>query len=153
MGSRSLYHLSVADRPIDREAWATLIAELIAGETRGKKATFARLVGVDPKTIGHWLTGAVEVSEQSVRRVATALGRPPMDLLVAVGYYRADEVARPRPQTEEEVDEVLDLVAGDNRLTPHQKRQVIDMILDRRDRERAAERAEAQRLIEFFAGS
>jgi transcriptional regulator with XRE-family HTH domain len=91
-GSRSLYHQAVADRPIDRQAWAQLVADLIASETGGNKAAFARRVGVDPKTINHWLAGNVDVSEASVRRVADALGRRPLDLLVAVGYYRADEV-------------------------------------------------------------
>lgn len=69
-----------------------LVADLITSETGGKKATFARLVGVDPKTIGHWLAGTVDVSEASVRRVATALGRRTLELLVKVGYYSAEEV-------------------------------------------------------------
>lgn len=150
-GSRSLYHQDVADRPIDREAWAALIGALIDSETKGKKATFARLVGVDPKTIGHWLAGAVDVSEQSVRRVATATGRPPMDLLVAVGYYRQEEVSRPTPtESEAEIDEVIELVATDDKLSPRAKKQIIDLILARRDRERAAERDEVQRLIDAF---
>jgi hypothetical protein len=140
----------VADRPIDRQAWAELIAALIKSETRGKKATFARLVGVDPKTIGHWLGGTVEVSEQSVRRVATALGRPPMDLLVAVGYYSEDEVGRPSAQPPIDVDEVIQLVATDDRLSARAKKQIIDLVLARRDREREAERDEVQRLIDAF---
>lgn len=134
-GSRSLYHQAVADRPIDREAWAGLIAALITGETKGKKATFARLVGVDPKTIGHWLAGTVEVSEQSVRRVATALGRPPMDLLVAVGYYRPEEVAAPLAETDDgqdpEVEAILAAPVSDVR-----KKQMLELLFQMRKRDR-----------------
>lgn len=134
-GSRSLYHQAVADRPIDREAWAALIAALITSETKGKKATFARLVGVDPKTIGHWLAGNVEVSEQSVRRVAAALDRPPMDLLVAVGYYRPDELTQPPPEVADEPDpEIAAILAAP--VGPVQQKRMLELLFQMRERDR-----------------
>lgn len=101
----------MADRPIDRRAWAALVSELIETEARGKKAAFARLVGVDPKTIAHWLAGTVDVSEASVRRVATALGRPTLDLLVEVGYYSREEVGGEPASAREPMDPDLLILA------------------------------------------
>jgi hypothetical protein len=143
----------VADRPIDREAWATLIAELIAGETRGKKATFARLVGVDPKTIGHWLAGTVEVSEQSVRRVATALDRPAMDLLVAVGYYRADEVTTPATKagTDEEPDPEIDAIVAAP-VSDRQKKRMLEILFQMRERDRQRRMEDIAFLLDREAG-
>jgi DNA-binding transcriptional regulator YdaS (Cro superfamily) len=82
----------VTDGRIDRDAWAELMAALIESETRGKKAAFSRLIGVNTRTLDRWLAREVDVSEESVRSVARATNRPAMDLLIKVGYYRQDEV-------------------------------------------------------------
>ena len=60
-------------------------------------------------------------------------------------------MSRPTPtESEAEIDEVIELVATDDKLSPRAKKQIIDLILARRDRERAAERDEVQRLIDAF---
>jgi hypothetical protein len=87
----------VGERKINRDAWAQLVNALVETETRGKKATFARMVGVDPRTVSRWLASEVDVSEESVREVARRLNRPPMDLLVRVGYYSVGEVGATTP--------------------------------------------------------
>jgi transcriptional regulator with XRE-family HTH domain len=140
----------VADRPIDRQAWAQLIASLIASETRGRKATFARLAGVDPKTIAHWLAGTVEVSEASVRRVATAVGRNPLDLLVSVGYYHPNELQKAEPggQPAEEpgADPAMDAIRAAD-VPPRIRMRMVERLLERRERER--ERQQADELAEI----
>lgn len=134
VGRHSRYPDPVAGRKIDRDAWARVLAALIDSETRGKKAPFARLVGVDPKTVDNWLKGTVDVTEESVRRVARSTGQSPMDLLVQLGYYRADEVNTPEPAPAQE-DEEIQLIA-DSDLPPHLKRQMIDRLLEMREQDR-----------------
>jgi hypothetical protein len=126
-----------------------VIRDLIAAETRGKKAPFARLVGVDPRTIGHWLQATVDVAEESVRRVARATGRNPLELLVQVGYYRSEEVHTPEP-AHPAPDEEFELVLTDPRLTAGTKRRIIELIIERRERERAAAVEETRRMIELL---
>lgn len=92
-GTHARYAGWMGERKVNREAWARTVRELIASETGGKKAPFARLVGVDPRTVDRWLKGEVDVSEESVRDVASALRRSPMDLLLAAGYYDERDLA------------------------------------------------------------
>lgn len=145
-GMRSHYDQAVpADRPIDRAAWAELIGELIRTETAGRKATFARLVGVDPKTISHWLAGTVDVAEASVRRVADALGRRPADMLIRVGYYRADEfaaAAEEPPERDEEVEAIMSA-----RLSNSLKRELLQVLAEERLRDKQRRMEQMQRLI------
>lgn len=126
----------MADRPIDRKAWGKLVAGLIANECGGRKAAFARRAGVDPKTIAHWLAGNVDVSESSLRRVAEAFGRRPMDLLVEVGYYRADEVGERPAEPAQPPDPELDRIRRSN-LSPAAKARLIQRITERRARDLA----------------
>lgn len=98
-GSHARYPLGVGDRNINRDAWARLVDRLVTDEARGKKAAFARIVGVDPRTISRWINSEVDVSEESVREVARRLNRSPMDLLVKVGYYAITDLpATPQPE-------------------------------------------------------
>lgn len=85
--TRVRYATDVAEGSIDREAWAKVINQLIAEETRGNKSRFANLVGVTYKTVLRWTQQASDVSEDSVRQVARALRISPLMLLVQVGYY------------------------------------------------------------------
>jgi hypothetical protein len=146
-GTRALYPVVMAgDRQVDRDAWARVVGELIASETRGKIATFAKHVKVDERTVRHWLAGTVGVREESVRKVAEGTGRDVMDLLVEVGYYSRTEVW----PVAENYDEEIELVRTDSGLTPEIKKRIIDNIVDRRNRERAAALEETRRMIELF---
>lgn len=82
----------MAQRRIDRDAWANVIADLIRRLHRGNKSAFARQVGITTRTLDRWLAASVDVSEASVRQIAERIGRNPLDLLVMVGYYRAEEL-------------------------------------------------------------
>lgn len=145
---RSLYDQAVpADRPIDRAAWAELIGELIRTETAGRKATFARHVGVDPKTISHWLAGTVDVAEASVRRVADALGRSPADMLIRVGYYRADEFSSTRDEEPAERDEEAEEIMRSN-LPNAIKRDLLKVLAEERERDKQRRLENMRRLIQ-----
>lgn len=145
---RSRYPDSVSERKIDRAAWSDVVSELIATETRGKKAPFARLVGVDPRTIDHWLKGTVNVMEESVRRVARATGRAPMDMLVRVGYYQRDEIGaavdQPAPDPD---DEAMRLII-DSPFPPRLKVRMIQRLEELRARDRQREADEVRFWIE-----
>lgn len=140
-GVHARYPLGVAERKINRGAWARLVAALVESETRGKKATFARLVGVDPRTISRWLNSEVDVSEESVREVARGLHLSPIELLIRVGYYSPNELSiLPPPAPPAEVDEVIDLILAAEGFTNEEKMNMILRIQDEREAQRAHER-------------
>lgn len=120
---------------INRNAWAQLVAELIQSQTRGKKAPFARLIGVDTRSLDRWLKCEVKVSEESVRDVARAFNLNPMDLLVAVGYYQVAEVAPPTP-VDPRLDPVIQRILADPTWTEEEKIVLVQRELDRIERER-----------------
>lgn len=126
---------------INRNAWAQLIAGLIQSETKGKKAPFARLIGVDARTLDRWLKREVNVSEASVRDVAKAVGRAPMDVLVQVGYYEVADIAPPTP-TDPRQDPIIREILADPRLTEDERVQLVQMQLDRIEQDLARRRAE-----------
>lgn len=133
-GTRVAYAAVMAERKIDREAWADLVATLINSKTRGKKAPFARLVGVDPRTVTRWIVRDVDVSVESVSEVARAVGRNPVEMLAQVGYYRPEEVNAPEPTPEQE-DEEIRLIA-DSDLPAQRKSDMIERLLQMREEDR-----------------
>lgn len=97
------YDRLVATGEVNREEWARIVQEMLAEFTKGKKATLARKLGMDPKTIDNWLSGSVKVSEESIRNAADRTGHNAMEWLIRVGYYQIGEL--PYQPTEEEIDE------------------------------------------------
>lgn len=100
-----VYPRDVSGRQIDRDAWASVISDLITIKAKGNKTAFARLVGVkSAQTVDRWLKGVVSVSEANVREVARACDLNAAELLVRLGYYGADEIghAGPTPDEDEE---------------------------------------------------
>ncbi len=149
---RFRYDALMSSGVVDREKWAKVVAQLIADHTRGKKATFARLVGFDPTTIGHWLRGTVAVSEASVRQVAERTGRNPMGLLIEVGVWSIDEL--PVRPTEEEIDEEISMVLDAPGLDDQQKMLIIQELEawrteDRELQERLAARDKERRIAQL----
>lgn len=136
---------------IDREEWASLIAELVVAETRGNKSAFARLVGVDYKTLMRWLRKTQDVSEDSIRRVAGALGRNPMELLVRIGYYRAAEVGQ--PEADVDYDAEIERVRDHPELAPHMKVRIIERIMELRRLDEERRRAVIDMMIEQAKGA
>lgn len=130
------YDRLVATGQVNRGEWANIVRELLTKFTKGKKATFARMLGMDPKTIDNWLDGSVKVSEESIRHVAERTGHSAMEWLIQVGYYVVEDL--PHQPTDEEIDEEMRLVL-DSDLDDETKAQVL--------RELDAMRADDERLI------
>lgn len=151
-GSRSRYYGSVSERKIDRDAWSAVVQSLIDSRTRGKKAPFARLVGVDPRTIDHWLKATVDVAEVSVRRVARATGQHPMDLLVQVGYYEAAEFTRPDTAAEEAFDEEKDLILSAP-VSDQVKMKWLERLFELREQDKKRREAEIKWWIDQAKGA
>ena len=134
--------------PIDRAAWAAVVSRLIA-ENGGNKTAFAEAIGVDRKTVTRWTQGTVDVSEESVRQVARAVGVPVGELLTVIGLYEADELVEAGQRATTAIsdeDAAIRLVrASDLSLTA--KKQLIEMLQERRREHERAREAEAERLI------
>lgn len=154
--TRFPYHVGMAGGEVNREEWAAVIRELLAIHTRGKKAPFARLVGVDVSTIDNWLAGSVRVSEASVRQVAEACSLPLIELKLRVGIY--DETDLPPARRSEIIDEeqrrVLELDDIDVETKAAILQQLDEMrtadehlLEEQRDRDRLRRRRELDYLI------
>lgn len=72
-------------RTVDREAWAAEVRSLIKSKTDGNVTAFARLIGTDRRTVNRWKGCEIDVSSESVIRVARAFSLKAGDLLVRVG--------------------------------------------------------------------
>lgn len=132
------YSPGMAERRIDRDAWAKVVQGFVDAASRGNKSAFARRVGMTTKTIDRWLAGSVDVSEQSVRVVAEALGQNPMDLLVLLGYYRPDEiVATPPAPIDPREDPVIKAILGNGQLSETEKAALVKRELIRIEQDQA----------------
>lgn len=63
------------------DTWAQTLQKLIQQHTNGNKAKFARLTGVDVRTLTRWQRGQVGASEEKVHQIAAVLGVQASDLL------------------------------------------------------------------------
>ena len=139
-----------ADGSVDRDAWAQLVGDLMARESRGKKVPFARKIGVDPRTVDRWLRQEVDVKEESVRAVAGALDLRAIDLLVQVGVYKAADITPPvYPDPRE--DPVIQHILADPRLTEAQRTDLVKVQLQLIEEDVRRRRAEYDRLVEYQA--
>jgi len=86
-------------------------------------AELARRTGTSESLISRWLRGAVQPDIESLRRVAPALKRPVLALMVAAGQVTAEE-ARIR-EVRVPAEPVRRGVSTDG-LTPDQERQLDD---------------------------
>ena len=141
------YSHGVAERRIDRDAWAGLVGKLVTGKSRGNKSAFARTVGVTARTLDRWLAAEVDVSEASVRAVARAFDLDAMELLVGVGYYRAEEVMATERREPDPDDEAMRLII-DSDFPPRIKMRMIQRLEELRERDRAREAEEVRWWIE-----
>jgi len=144
----------VGERSVDREAWAEVVSRLINQETAGNQSRFAALVGVTYKTIRRWLKGESDVSEDSVRQVARAVGISPLELLMRVGYYSLSDLDAPTPA--EQID------AGDDRalqvileadVPPRVKQRMIHRLQELRRRQAEREVDEVRWWIDQARGA
>jgi hypothetical protein len=133
---------------VDRVAWAELVQDLLRSVPGGKKAAMARTVGVDVKTVNRWIACEVDVSEESVRSVAAAFGRPLLPLLVRVGYYAPEEVsAGCAAPPEAAVDEEMELIRS-AAIDPEMKIKFLARLRERREEDQRRRMADLRWMID-----
>jgi len=129
----SRYDRLVASGVVDRRRWAEVVRQLIGVHANGKKATFAKLVGVDPRTVTDWLGGVYTVRDAMVRQVADRTGESALGLLVEVGVLLPAEGAGATLAPEDAW--IVDRIEASS-LTRDQKKMLIAVELERAQRER-----------------
>lgn len=147
-----LYPLTMADREINRAAWAEMVETLLNEEAKGNKTAFAAAFGADRKTVNRWLASDVDVSEESVRAVARAFKLSPIDLLIKVGYYRTEDM---QISSDREPDLIIQGPEGDLLLAqvksanvrPSVKRDLVEYIAERRSQFEKQLAADVERLL------
>lgn len=147
--TRVPYPVGVAVRvsEIDREEWSRVILELLATEAGGNRTELARIIGVDYQTIRRWIAGAHKVSEENVRTVARAFKLNTTDLLVRVGYYQADEMPSGPVAIEPSPGDEVSTLVKKAKLRPSVKRELYELIAERRKESEQRLKAEIERLI------
>lgn len=102
-------------------------------------ARLARESNIHRGTIFKWISGRGGVTVASVRAIADALGDDPTTALRAAGRAPIDEV-----------DEEIEFVRTHPKLSAEMKHRIIELVLERRAREREHGLAETRRLIEIM---
>jgi transcriptional regulator with XRE-family HTH domain len=92
------------------ETWAQYVRRATQGTTQ---AQLALVTGVAQTAIGRWLRGETEAPRaESVTAFARAIGKPPVEALVAAGYLTPTEAAQRieinRPLSDYSTDDLLD---------------------------------------------
>lgn len=130
-----------------RGAWATY-ARLAREGAMLSKAELARRLGVDRGTVHRWEAGANRPENPDVvQAFAQVLGLDLDEALAAAGLRPGVEA--PAEPTRE-VDEEIELVRTDHRLSEDMKRRIIALILERRERDKATAIEETKRMIDLF---
>ncbi|MFI6332951.1 helix-turn-helix domain-containing protein [Micromonospora chersina] len=134
----------------ERGSWATYSRLAREGAGLGK-SELARRLGMDRGTVHRWEIGKTRPEDpQVVQAFAEVLGLDLEEALAAAGLRPG--VAPPAEPTREP-DEEIDLVRTDPRLSDDMKRRIIQLIRERRERDRAAALEETRRLIDLFGRS
>lgn len=146
--TRVLYPLDVAERKINRTAWAAIVRNILDEEYAGNKTAFGTAIDSDRKTINRWLDEDVDVSEEMVRKVARRHNLSPIDLLIEVGYYVAQDVRTESAEPATDGDELQEMI-GAAPVTPSQKREMREFVEHRRAEADQAIKAELERWIKM----
>lgn len=115
----------------------------------GRKATFGKLVGVDPRTVTDWLAGVYAVREAMVRQVADKTGESAIDLLVEVGVFSARDLTPAGiPAEDAWIVELVNSYA----FSPAKKKQLTAVLLEQERREREERLRRLREQIEVLGG-
>lgn len=129
----------MSDAPAPVDTWKAYLERRL--ERPGwSVARLAREAGLHRSTIFRWKAGGrTGLSVASVRAVAEAFGEDPADALRAAGQ-----------STQDETDSEIELVRTDPDLDPDMKIRIVNLILERRNREREQGLAETLQLIDLM---
>lgn len=137
------YRMHMSDGSTRPDTWKAYL-ETRLSRPGWSVARLAREAGLHRSTIFRWKSGAkTGLNVASVRAVAIAFGDDPAEALRAAGQAIGHAPG-------ETVDEELELVRTDPNLDPATKVRIVNLIIERRDREREAAIAETRRLIELM---
>lgn len=150
-GVDSRYDPIVATGAVDKAKWAAAVRRLMDKHANGKKATFGKLVGVDPRTVSFWLDKEYTVREAMVRQVADRTGESALDLLVEVGVFAARDI--PAAGVAAEDQWIVDVIQASPKLDQATKTKLIAVELAKARREREEKRRHLDEQIDIFAGS
>ena len=142
------YRVRVRNTPAEqRGTWATFAKAAREG-ARMSQAELARRLNVERTTVWRWETGKQKPeSADMVAAFARILGID-VDEALAAASLRPGVTAPAEPTRE--VDEEIDLVRRNPNLSEQRKMQIVKVILERRERERATALEETRRMIEIF---
>lgn len=135
--------------PVDRrEVWATYVRKL--REATGiSRPELARRLAVDPATVWRWETRKQKPEAPDIpQAIARLFGLDVEEVLAAAGLKAGAEP--PPAPTPEIVDREIEMVRNDPDLEPEMKVLIVDLIVERRVRERVAALAETRRLIDLM---
>lgn len=139
----------MATGAVDRAKWAAVVRRLMDKHANGKKATFGKLVGVDPRTVTDWLAGVYAVREAMVRQVADRIGESALDLLIEVGVFSTRDI--PAAGVAAEDQWIVEVIQGSTKLSQAQKNALIAVELAKAQREREEKRRHLDEQIDIFA--
>lgn len=132
------YRVHMSDTPARGEDWSTYLRRMTS-RPGWSVARLSRESHIAKGTIFKWIRRQGGVTVASVRAIADALGDDPTNALRAAGRAPV-----------EQIDEELELVRTDPKLSPEMKIRIIDLIMDRRARERDQSLADTRRMIEIW---
>lgn len=140
----------VATGAVDRAKWSAVVRRLMDKHANGKKATFGKLVGVDPRTVTDWLAGVYAVREAMVRQVADRTGESALDLLIEVGVFSARDI--PAAGVAAEDQWIVEVIQKSTKLSQAKKNALIAVELAKAERERDEKRRHLDEQIDILAG-
>jgi hypothetical protein len=150
-GVDSRYDPLVATGAVDKSRWAAAVRRLMGKHAGGKKATFGKLVGVDPRTVSFWLDEEYTVREEMVRQVADRTGESAIELLIEVGVFAPRDI--PAAGVAAEDAWIVEVIQSSTRIGQAQKNALIAVELERARREREEKRRRLGEQIDIVAGT
>lgn len=150
LGVNSGYDPLVATGSVDKAKWAAVVRRLMDKHANGRKATFGKLVGVDPRTVSFWLDEEYTVREAMVRQVADKTGESALDLLVEVGVFSAKDIPVAGVAIEDKW--IVELIQSSPKLSQAKKNALIAAELERARREREEKHRQLNEQIDIISG-
>ena len=143
----NLYPLRMRNTSELRAIWAEYVRRL-RDATGISRPELARRLSVDPATVWRWETEKQKPESPDIpQAIARLFGLDVDEVLTAAGLK--PENAAPTESTLE-LDEEIELVRTDPNLDPEMKVRIVNLIMERRARDREASLAETQRMIELM---
>lgn len=132
-----------------RAIWAMYVQKL--REATGiSRPELARRLGVDPATVWRWETQKQKPESPDIpQAIARLFGIEVDEVLAAAGLTPETTAPAETPQPSV-VDKEIEMVRSDPDLEPEMKVRIVDLIIERRARERATALAETRQLIQLM---